>query len=127
LSLLLDTHVLLWWLTDDPSLGSAAKTRIGASTDVRVSIASFWEMSIKARLGRLVIDLPTVAAHLPVIAMRLLPVQIDHVLAEQALPDIHRDPFDRMIAAQCRAEALTLVTADRQLLRYPLPTIDAGR
>jgi PIN domain nuclease of toxin-antitoxin system len=129
--LLLDTHVLLWWLADDPALNDAARAAIADPANaVWVSAASAWEIAIKSALGRL--HLPQPACEFVPVALAEndfapLPIAVDHALRVADLPPLHGDPFDRMLIAQALAEGLTLVTADAALARYPVPVLDAAR
>jgi PIN domain nuclease of toxin-antitoxin system len=124
--LLLDTHAFLWWIFDDPKLSSPARDAIShPATEVLFSVVSAWEIAIKARAGRL--DLPADAARFIAGQLRAngfasLPVELEHALAVHGLPDIHKDPFDRLLAAQAQAEGLMLVTCDPHLSRYPIAT-----
>jgi PIN domain nuclease of toxin-antitoxin system len=125
MTLLLDTHVLLWWLEDAPQLSRPARKAIqdGQNT-VYISAAVAWEIAIKKALGKLDApdDLEEVMA-----ANRFLPlpITIPHALAVQTLPDHHRDPFDRLLIAQALLEGFRLVTRDREIARYPVPRIEA--
>ncbi len=118
MTLLLDTHVLLWWLADPARLSAPARRAIADGANiVFVSAASVWEMEIKAGLGKLKVpdDLP---AQMQQERLVELPVRMSHAQAVASLPPLHRDPFDRMLIAQARAETLTLVTADSLVLAY---------
>jgi PIN domain nuclease of toxin-antitoxin system len=120
--LLLDTHVLLWWLADDDRLPEGAQEAVNTAQEVRLSAASVWEIAIKHTLGRL--DVPDdylVAVDAGEIG--LLPITGQHAEIAGALPRHHDDPFDRMLVAQARAEELTLVTADRRLVDYDVPVL----
>jgi len=123
--LLLDTHVLLWALTDDPSLSAAARAAIvDGRNRVVVSAVSAWEITIKRSLGKLraPADLAEeVAAH----RFTPLAVSLEHALAVGALPDLHRDPFDRLLVAQAGVEGLTIVTRDRAIARYDVDVLGA--
>jgi len=123
--LLLDTHVLLWALTDDPSLSAAARAAIvDGRNRVVVSAVSAWEITIKRSLGKLraPADLAKeVAAH----RFTPLAVSLEHALAVGALPDLHRDPFDRLLVAQAGVEDLTIVTRDRAIARYDVDVLGA--
>jgi PIN domain nuclease of toxin-antitoxin system len=124
--LLLDTHALLWWMTDDPSLPAPARRAIGSSdNDVVVSAASVWEMSIKAHAGRLRLPSDDVAGDLHASHLRLLPISPAHAWLAGALPQHHRDPFDRMLIAQAQVEGLTIVTRDRRFEPYGVPLLAA--
>ncbi len=116
--LLLDTHVFLWWLADDPCLGPEARTLIADSRNVvYVSAATVWEIAIKKSLGKL--QAPNDMGAI-IEAEGFEPLAIDAFHAEQAgqLPPHHRDPFDRMLVAQGQAEGLSIVTHDRNIARY---------
>ncbi|HEU4988181.1 MAG TPA: type II toxin-antitoxin system VapC family toxin [Gemmatimonadaceae bacterium] len=124
--LLLDTHVWLWWQADDARLGAAARRLIQQAAEVKFSAASAWEISIKAAIGKL--RLPRnadIAAELDRDGFQPLPVEIAHAAGVRALPDLHRDPFDRLLISQALAEGLTLVSADPALAHYGVPVVDA--
>ena len=119
MKLLLDTHVLVWWLLDDPALTrrAAAALRDPAS-EVFVSSASAWEIATKYRLGRIPQAEPLVLGFRRLIDAESwipIPVTVEHALAAGMLDANHSDPFDRMLAAQARLEDLRLVTGDRAL------------
>ena len=124
--LLLDTHVLLWWLADDPQLSRGAREAI-ADPDalVHVSAVSLWECAIKANLGKLDLDGADLAAEVPANGFMELPISGLHALAAGALPRHHDDPFDRMLAAQARLDELVLVTRDPALAAYGISTLSA--
>ena len=114
--LLLDTHTLLWWLDGDRRLPRQARAVIAAPTnDIRVSAASAWEITTKARLGKLpgALDVASDVAG-AVAGQGFLAIEITIVHAQRAgsLPGPHRDPFDRMLAAQALAEHLPIVSND---------------
>ena len=121
MKLLLDTHILLWAFADPDRL-SDTETAAIASRDnqVLVSVASLWEIAIKARAGRLDVadDLPARIAREP--RLGLLPVKPEHAWAVRDLPRLHGDPFDHLLIAQAQTENLTLVTRDREMSRYPV-------
>lgn len=117
--LLLDTHTFLWWLADDPRLGEAEREAIGdALNDVYLSAASVWEIEIKQALGRLRTPEPASAAALR-LGVRELAITFEHAESTAALPNLHRDPFDRLLVAQARVESLALVTRDPAIRAYP--------
>ncbi len=122
---LLDTHVLLWWLSEPERLSAAARAAIGGGEIAAfVSAAAVWEMAIKKTLGRL--DFPAnLIEVLKAERIRVLPIDAAHALAVAELPLHHQDPFDRMMIAQARLEGLTLITRDRELARYGVAVIDA--
>lgn len=126
---LLDTHVWLWWLADDPSLSRPARAVIGDGTHtILVSAASTWECMIKARLGKLRLpdEIESLVEHAEAEdGFSLLPVRHGHALRLHSLPPIHRDPFDRMLVAQAIEEQATLISADTALRTYPVPLLSA--
>lgn len=124
---LIDSHVLLWWLFDDPKLSSTARSIIREPTNnILVSSASAWEISTKYRLGKLphaheaVHDLPALLLRS---RMEELPITIAHALAAGALPGPHRDPFDRMLIAQGQLETLPIVSNDTAFSQYQVSLI----
>ena len=122
MTLLLDTHALLWWLADI-ELGDDARAAI-ADPDalVVVSATSIWEMSIKRQLGKL--DIPgDITSTVADAGFDLLPIEGSHAASAGALPPHHRDPFDRMLIAQAQLEALTLVTRDPAFAAYEVETL----
>lgn len=123
--LLLDTHVLLWWLEDSPRLGREARKAIAAPRNmIYVSAVSVWEMVLKCAMNKL--ELPDDWEQaLTEEAFRPLPVTWQHAIAIVRLPDLHRDPFDRLLLAQATIEGLTLVTHDEAILRYNVPLLKA--
>ncbi|MDJ0764416.1 MAG: type II toxin-antitoxin system VapC family toxin [Myxococcota bacterium] len=125
MNLLLDTHVLLWWLGDDPSLSDRAKQAIAKTENsVTVSAVSIWEIAIKRALGKIQIpdEWISVIAEEP---FRRLPITWEHAGEVERLPLIHRDPFDRLLIAQSSIEKLTLVTHDKTNQRYAISTLAA--
>jgi PIN domain nuclease of toxin-antitoxin system len=116
--LLLDTHVFLWVVTDDRRLTRTARKLILDADDVFVSSASIWEASIKARLGKLDADVNLLVSEITASGFAELPIRATHAAMVRDLPDIHRDPFDRLLVAQALSEPLRLVTADGHLSNY---------
>ncbi len=116
--LLLDTHVYLWCVTDDRKLTKAARKLILDADDVFVSGASIWEASIKAGLGKLDVDVNLLVSEIEASGFSELPVRAAHAAMARDLPDIHRDPFDRLLVAQALSEPLRLVTSDGHLSKY---------
>ena len=127
MNLLLDTHVLLWIAAGEDALGPRAKEAIAVGRRmVFVSAASAWEIAIKARLGKL--DAPNdLGEMLDHYRFTPLDVTTRHAMAVRTLPDLHRDPFDRMLVAQARTEGLTLVSHDPQVLAYEVASLPATR
>ncbi len=124
MSLLLDTHVVLWWLTDDPTLSEEIKTRLDHEPDIWVSAATIWEVSIKQAIGKLAepAELPE---RIRSSGFRELSISFDHAIAAGRLPPLHRDPFDRMLVAQARCDDLTLVTRDPRCQQYDVAILPA--
>lgn len=116
--ILLDTHIYLWWLQDNPHLSHSARARITAATEVYVSSASIWEASIKVGIGKLDADIDQLVAEIENSGFRELPVSARHAAMVTRLPDLHRDPFDRLLVAQALCEPLRLLTADSILRGY---------
>lgn len=124
--LLLDTHVFLWWLVNDQRLGERARGFIqDPKNQIFVSAATTWEISIKRALGKISApeDMSSIIDDEGFIAL-----SINAYHADQAglLPDLHNDPFDRMLIAQAQSEGLVLVTADEKIFKYPLRIIKAN-
>ena len=122
MQLLLDTHAFLWWLAGDPALSASAKKAISNENNtVFVSAASAWEITTKHRLGKLPNAAPVAADIGGAIADQsfvALPISVRHGQAAGNLPGSHRDPFDRMLIAQSRADGLAIVTANRAFAPY---------
>lgn len=118
--LLLDTHFAFWWQTGDPRVTAEIRGMVEGADQVFVSRASLWELTIKAGLGKVRIDLPVFAEQVDAMGFTWLPIENAHVLTLTFLPtlDDHRDPFDRLLVAQSMSEPLILLTADRKLGRY---------
>ena len=113
---LLDTHALIWWVEGDPRISPKLRALLGgAEQDVFVSAASAWEIATKARLGKLTspkLLLADFANAIETMGFLPLPIDLRHGQDAGQLPGPHRDPFDRILAAQADAEGLTLVSAD---------------
>jgi PIN domain nuclease of toxin-antitoxin system len=123
----LDTHALLWWMIGDPRLSARARAAVGAPTaEVFVSAASAWELAVKVRLGKL----PEagrlthrLADSLAEQDFRALPVGLEHARLGGLLPGVHRDPFDRVLAAQALLDDLVLVTNDAAMPSFGVKTL----
>ncbi len=120
--LLIDTHALIWWWTDDPRLSQVARDAIAdEANEIFVSAASAWEVATKHRLGKLA-DVPEAARRFAelVDADGFVPLAIDqrHALRAGSWPTEHRDPFDRMLAAQAEQENLTLISRDEAIAAF---------
>jgi len=125
MKLLLDTHVVLWWLDDPLLLSPTAREAIAEPTnEVLVSAAICWEIAIKRGLGKLTApaDLRRAVQSCGFAELSITPA---HALATEALPMHHRDPFDRMLVAQALAEGATLVSRDPLVAAYGVPTLTA--
>ena len=122
MKLLLDTHVVLWWVSDDRRLGREARRAIAMADFVWVSAASGWEVSTLVAKRHLSVSEPlrvTVSAD----SFTELPFTLRHAEELQRLPFHHRDPFDRILVAQARVEGATIVSHDRDLEPYGVPMI----
>lgn len=124
MTLLLDTHALLWLVADDPRLGPRARAATRHGT-VHVSSISVWEITIKQATGRL--HAPDLEALIDSAGFPDLPFNAQHARAAGGLPLHHRDPFDRALVAQAQVEGLVLVTADARLSSYEVALLDASR
>lgn len=116
--LLLDTHVFLWAVTDDPRLSTTARTQMAAAEAVFVSAVSIWEIAIKTRLGKLQADPDALTAAIETSGFQELTITARHAAGVHRLPMHHADPFDRLLLAQAFMEPLHLLTADRALMAY---------
>lgn len=123
MKVLLDTHALLWWVSDDRRLSPKAREAI-ATGEVFVSVASLWEVEIKRALGRLDLTVDRLVAEVAQTeSFELLNVRPSHVVSLADLPMLHRDPFDRMLIAQAKRERLVLLTRDEDIAEYPLEVL----
>lgn len=121
--LLLDTHALLWALTDDARLQQDARERIAdGRNQVLVSAASAWEITIKRAVGKLRAP-DDLARQVAQARFDPLDITIEHAVAVGDLPNHHRDPFDRLLVAQARVDGLTIVTHDVQIERYDVAVL----
>tara|TARA_B100000446_G_scaffold161750_1_gene161633 strand:+ start:448 stop:834 length:387 start_codon:yes stop_codon:yes gene_type:complete len=123
--ILLDTHVLIWWMSGDEQLGLNAQKHISSTENsIYVSSASVWEMSIKQQLGKLSVpdDIESLVEEL---GFSALPISLFHGQQAGRLPTHHHDPFDRMLIAQAQAEGLQILTKDEHFLAYGVRLINA--
>lgn len=119
---ILDTHALLWWLSDDPGLPRAARRAIAETRNtIIVSAASAWEIATKVRLGKL----PTAAslasnfsAQIESEGFQLMAISVEHGIRAGLLPGPHKDPFDRMLIAQSQAENIPIISNEKIFETY---------
>jgi len=126
MKLLLDTHILLWAAGEPEQLSTQAKALIeNSENQLYFSAASLWEISIKNKLGRadFKVDLAVLRRNLLDNGFEEIAITSAHTLAIGALPDIHKDPFDRMLIAQTAVEGVTLMTADSVVAEYPVAVV----
>lgn len=116
--LLLDTHIYLWYLRDDPKLGRFARSLISDADDVYVSSASIWEIAIKVGIGKLRADVAPLPGAVKNSGFHELSISFNHAVEVRNLPLFHRDPFDRLLIGQAIVEQMILLTADRKLRSY---------
>ena len=124
--ILLDTHTLLWWLADSPLLGAQARSLIADTRNpIYVSATTTSEIAIKRAEGMLEApdDMDRIVEDE---GFEKLPITLFHGEQAGSLPEIHRDPFDRMLIAQAQAEGLELLTKDSEIPAYNIKVIDAG-
>jgi PIN domain nuclease of toxin-antitoxin system len=120
---LLDTHALLWWITDDRRLSRRERAMI-AGGEILVSVVSVWEIEIKRGLGRIDADTHAILEEVAgTDGFEWLDMRPSHVAALTDLPALHGDPFDRMLVAQARQERVALITRDKEIRRYPIDVI----
>jgi PIN domain nuclease of toxin-antitoxin system len=126
-SVLLDTHVFLWWIADDRRLSRRARRLLQDPRERRLlSTASLWEIALKVRAGKLRLgENPRglLTSMLAAYGIETLPIQASHTLAVLDLPDHHKDPFDRLLIAQALGEGLRLLTNDDAIRRYAVSVI----
>ncbi|GAB3471994.1 type II toxin-antitoxin system VapC family toxin [Azotobacter salinestris] len=116
--LLIDTHILIWILIDDPRLTPKARKLLDKASEIYISTASFWEMAIKQNLGKLDLQLEQVIEECQNLGIQELPVTAEHTLALLGLEPLHKDPFDRLLVAVAKAEPMKLLTADSKVAAY---------
>ena len=124
MKLLLDTHILLWAAIDFARLSPRARRLLSApDAELLFSVASIWEVAIKTSLGRADFDVDSVTLRRGLLEGGYveLPITGEHAVTAGALPDLHHDPFDRILIAQALVEGVPLVTSDRRIHQYPVP------
>lgn len=127
MKLLLDTHLLLWAAAGSGLSAKAAALIEDPGNTLLFSAASIWEVAIKAGLGRADFDLDAGVFRRALLesGYEELPITGAHAAAVASLPDLHRDPFDRILITQAAVEGVTLLTADQAVLAYPGPILSA--
>ena len=124
MKLLLDTHALLWFATNDAQLSRTADSVISdAQNKVFVSPVSYWELAIKVSIGKYPLSVPFETLMTNAIdgnQFQILPIEPKHVAEICSLPHYHRDPFDRLIIAQAIVEQMTVVSSDKEFRAYPI-------
>lgn len=126
MKLLLDTHLLLWAANDSKRLSANARRLINdPANDLLFSAVSIWEVAIKSSQGKTGFNLDPRLLRRSLLdnGYSELPISSAHAVAISALPDIHRDPFDRILVAQATTEGITLLTVDSLVARYPGPIL----
>ena len=125
MNVLIDTQALIWFCEDSPRLPSFVRLYMERSSGLVVSIASFWEITIKTSLGKLAIEgsIADVMDKALYMGFRILSIEGDHLIVLSSLDFIHRDPFDRLIIAQAIAESMPLISSDEVFKQYPVNCI----
>ena len=125
--ILLDTHAFLWWIANDQRLSQRSIEFISdGSNELLLSVASGWEIAIKVGLGRLDIPEPLdrfISEQLFRNHIGVLPVQLSHALQVHKLPQLHRDPFDRMLITQAQVESLSILSSDKRFADYDIEVL----
>ncbi|MCL2049933.1 MAG: type II toxin-antitoxin system VapC family toxin [Defluviitaleaceae bacterium] len=127
MKILLDTHVMLWWVNEYEKLSPTARAALlDPRHTLYLSVASLWEIAIKTSLGKLS-ELDGGVRYLfhkvDVLPITVLPISMPYIEAVELLPFIHRDPFDRMIIATAKIDGLSILTTDENIHRYDVPSI----
>ena len=125
MNILLDTHALLWWLDDNPTLSKEARSTISDPANVAfISAASIWEIRIKQSLGKLKIpkNFREVLDSQP---FEMLDITSEHAHKITSIGNYHRDPFDRMLIAQAMVERFTLISREKNIMKYKVPIVKA--
>lgn len=118
MNIILDTHILLWWLSDDSRLSKTARKVIPLpDNEIYISAVTVAEISIKASLGKLS-NIPNLLEHIKQSGFKLLDFTAYHAMMLKQLPWHHRDPFDRMLIAQSKAEDIYLLSSDETIKEY---------
>ena len=122
MDILIDTQSFIWFFEDNPRLPASIKLYMESGNGLVVSIASFWEITIKTNLNKLVIpgNIADVMDKAVFKGFKILPIEREHLIVLSTLELIHRDPFDRIIIAQAIAENMSLVSSDDVFMQYPV-------
>jgi PIN domain nuclease of toxin-antitoxin system len=124
---ILNTHAILWWVTNNPQLSQTVRNIIADSDNtLYLSVASSWEIIIKFNTEKLPLPEPPtqfIQSCLSVNRFESLAIDLPHVLQINTLPDHHKDPFDRILIAQAQVENIPILTVDRMIIEYPVQTI----
>jgi len=121
---LLDTHALLWWLSDSEKLGPTAREIVAdPAHDILVSVVSLWEIAIKIRIGKLDADLNEITDAIPAEGFMLLQITPEHLKVLMGLPMHHRDPFDHLLIAQSISEQASFLSGNSQMGHYSIERI----
>jgi PIN domain nuclease of toxin-antitoxin system len=126
-NILLDTHVFLWWDSDPAKLPAGlVELLTDSENQLFLSVASAWEIQIKKQLGKLTLTVgldELVESQQQINGLQLISVELRHVLALESLPAHHKDPFDRLLIAQARAEGLSIASVDPVFSKYDVKVI----
>ncbi len=124
---LLDTHILLWWLANDERLGTKARDLIADPVnDILVSVVSLWEIVVKRRVGKLEADITAVSDAIDRGGFTLLAISLVHLRTLTELPTYHRDPFDHLLIAQAISEGAIFLSEDKNIAPYPVQAFKNG-
>ena len=127
MKLLLDSHAFIWWDSNPDKLSPRALTLCqDRRNTLMVSVASLWEMQIKAQLGKLKLNIPMaelIEKQKETNAIKVLTISLEHILELGNLPTIHNDPFDRLLIAQARVEDAMIVSTDSIFAQYPITIV----
>ncbi len=122
MKLLLDTHVFLWLRSEPQRVSSRVLSAYQEpSNRIYLSIVSIWEMQIKHQIGKLRLDMPLkdiIEGQCDANTLEIMPLRLNHIFGLQNLPPHHKDPFDRLLIVQSRAESVSLVSSDRMFRQY---------
>jgi PIN domain nuclease of toxin-antitoxin system len=122
---LIDTHVLIWLLSDSSLLSENARKELESGNKIYVSIASLWEIAIKKTIGKLKLSysIKDIVSKCEKYRIDILQIKPEHLDYIETLPDIHNDPFDRLIISQALIENMSLITRDNTIPKYPVKVI----